>query len=274
MDQGGESVTIFKIPHIQGVEVLFGRGITNAFKRHIHKTYIIGIIEHGQRIFSLPQDDIHVLKNEIFLLNPGQTHGCRSQNPSGHSYSVLSIAPELLITLASQISDSPCTPGFKAVRCKDPMLSEKFRGFLKTIHHPESDIHLEGDFYALTAHILIHHSEIAEPMTVPEISGESLDKVFRFMTRHYSENLSLRQLADLVYLSPFHFQREFTRKVGISPHEYLQGIRIGVARERLMQSRNLAAIALETGFYDQSHFCRVFKKIVGISPGKFRQCNR
>ncbi|MCP4106994.1 MAG: AraC family transcriptional regulator [Desulfobacteraceae bacterium] len=60
---------------------------------------------------------------------------------------------------------------------------------------------------------------------------------------------------------------------GVSPNEYLIQFRIKKAREFLLQGVSLTDTALDTGFTDQSHFTRFFKRIVGVSSGKYLRHN-
>ncbi len=89
---------------------------------------------------------------------------------------------------------------------------------------------------------------------------------------HYGESLDIKRLAKLAGVSQSQFERRFNRIFGTTPIEYLLRVRIAAARTMLENTdRTIADIACETGFYDHSHFTRTFKKIVGISPGKYRK---
>ncbi|MEW6665176.1 MAG: helix-turn-helix domain-containing protein [Thermodesulfobacteriota bacterium] len=72
-------------------------------------------------------------------------------------------------------------------------------------------------------------------------------------------------------LSEFHLLRSFRAVVGLPPHAYLIQRRIDYARSHLSRRLPIVQVGLETGFTDQSHFTRWFKKIVGITPGQYRR---
>lgn len=97
-------------------------------------------------------------------------------------------------------------------------------------------------------------------------------KVTEFVAIHYAQPLSMQELADQLDLSVSQLQREFKRLFGISPGQYLQEVRVGVAR-RLLESghESLANIAAQCGFYDQSHFTRQFKTSMGMTPLAYRR---
>ena len=96
-------------------------------------------------------------------------------------------------------------------------------------------------------------------------------KALRFMYDNYGEHLELSQTADFVGLSPNYFSSLFHDTVGVSFKEYLNSIRVEASKQLLMSTEyDMADIAAAMGFPDQSYYCKVFKKITGMSPGKFR----
>jgi AraC family transcriptional regulator len=84
--------------------------------------------------------------------------------------------------------------------------------------------------------------------------------------------LSIRAVAPVLGVHPVHLSREFRRRFGQTVGEYVHKLRVRAACAALQDSdRPLADIAYATGFSDQSHFCRVFKSLLGSSPGQFRR---
>jgi AraC-like DNA-binding protein len=99
-----------------------------------------------------------------------------------------------------------------------------------------------------------------------------LRKVTEFMRANLSETLRLSQLAAISGLSTSYFGRAFKGSTGLPPHRWHLNLRIERARTMLADaSASLADVASATGFADQSHFTRVFSRIVGMSPGAWRR---
>jgi AraC-like DNA-binding protein len=85
-------------------------------------------------------------------------------------------------------------------------------------------------------------------------------------------DVSLSELALECGVSVTHFVRGFRRSTGTSPHQWLQGRRIGKAKALLSGSDlSLVEIALACGFSSQSHFSTAFKSSTGTSPGRWRR---
>ncbi len=97
-------------------------------------------------------------------------------------------------------------------------------------------------------------------------------KVVAFVTDHYRETIEVGDLAAQAGLSVSQLQREFSRHFGITPTSYVREVRVGMARH-LLETSDLpvSRIALECGFYDQSHFNHYFKALTGLTPLKYRQ---
>ena len=91
-----------------------------------------------------------------------------------------------------------------------------------------------------------------------------------FIEKHLSEPLTLADLADAACLSAGHFSRMFKLRTGRTPMAYIRWRRVEHAKHLLNdESTRAADIAIQLGFFDQSHFCRCFRQETGVSPGRY-----
>lgn len=89
---------------------------------------------------------------------------------------------------------------------------------------------------------------------------------------NYGERIEASDLARRANLSVSQLQREFQRLFGMSPADYLLRVRLLMARRALEQTTlPVGRIALDCGFYDQSHLTCTFRSATGLSPLKYRQ---
>ena len=92
-----------------------------------------------------------------------------------------------------------------------------------------------------------------------------------FLHGQFAEAVSLSSVAGLVGVHAAHLAKVFRRHYGCTLGDYVRRLRLDYASQLLARSeQNLSAIALAAGFYDQSHFARLFKHRFGVTPGVFR----
>lgn len=118
----------------------------------------------------------------------------------------------------------------------------------------------------------LHAYRLSRDVAHPDAIGyRKMRAAFDYIQAHYAETVKIDQLAQEAGMSISSFKREFKRVFEISPGEYLQTIRLNAVRTMLETTdASLATIAAETGFFDQSHLTRIFKKHRGMSPGQYR----
>lgn len=96
-------------------------------------------------------------------------------------------------------------------------------------------------------------------------------RALSYMSKHYSAQITLETVAEEAGLSPSYFSTLFRQVVGVSFREQLCRIRVEESKQLLTSTDySLTDIAVAVGFADQSYFCKVFKRIVGMTPGKYR----
>ena len=104
------------------------------------------------------------------------------------------------------------------------------------------------------------------------LTRRKLTTIIDYIMANLHRSPTLEQMAALVSLSPYHFARQFKAATGLPPHQFLVTRRVERAQQILRGrgSLNLAEVAIGVGFSDQSQFCFHFKRIVGVTPGRFR----
>jgi transcriptional regulator GlxA family with amidase domain len=105
--------------------------------------------------------------------------------------------------------------------------------------------------------------------SVATVSSAKIKRAQDYIQEHCARNISLRALAAQVELSPYHLVRSFRKHYGIPPHVYLMQARVERAQLLLRSGMSLAEVAIRTGFVDQSHFTRHFKRFSGVTPGQY-----
>ena len=107
-----------------------------------------------------------------------------------------------------------------------------------------------------------------------EAPGEyrRLTPALEFVLERFGDRITVGDIAKKAHLSVSHLQREFQRIFGMTPSDYLLRVRLLMARRRLEQTNEpIGKLALDCGFYDQSHFTRAFRRATGLRPLDYRR---
>lgn len=143
---------------------------------------------------------------------------------------------------------------------------EAAASLLKTLidHHFNSDLHGQIEFRLPTAKIETHQENYSKK--------EEICKAISYINKNYARDLTIKEVADHVYLSPFHFSRVFKNEIHVNFNTYLNQQRIKQAKNLLTQSSlSVNAISKEIGFSQTSYFCKIFRSFVGTTPAKYRK---
>ena len=136
-----------------------------------------------------------------------------------------------------------------------------------TTSHMERESRLLGLLHA----VLKYCSDSPPPETELGKEHKAVSLVKEALQAHPEYDHTLTDLAALTQLNKHYLHEVFKRDVGLTPDQYLKGVRIIRAKELLAQGRALVEVAFEAGFCDQSHLNRVFKKYVQVTPGRFQR---
>jgi AraC family transcriptional regulator len=233
--------------------------------RHTHEDSHFCFILDGAYITSARNVD-KICSPATLLFNPeGTTHQDRFYSRGGRFFTVSISAENLnrvrdgidLIDHATGLSDFEAT--WLATRLyRESRIPDQF-----------SPLIMEG-----MAIELLGHS--ARKLKSPAISRPRwLEMAHELIHDCCTENLSVKEIARIVGVHPFHLTRTFRKYYGCSTAEYLRSCRLKTAAALLRDSLfPLADIALECGFSDQSQFTKSFKKGTGMTPGEFRETFR
>lgn len=103
-------------------------------------------------------------------------------------------------------------------------------------------------------------------------ASDTILPVLQFIYRNYSRHIAVEDLADTAHLSVSRFHKLFKTRLKTSPMEYVKGVRLAEAC-RMLREHDLTVgqIAIRTGFCDQFHLSREFKKRFGSSPRQYRK---
>ena len=202
----------------------------------------------------------------IVFGNAGESFGCRHIDPAGNRRSVIALSAEILAEVADDCGFED--PAFRLAVLPPSRRAASLYG---AIRQAAAGVLAEDGVLELIGAALRISRDVQPPLIAPTERGRVL-AVARLLDSAYDEPLSLADMASSAQLSLYHFVRVFRAVVGDSPRQYLIGVRLRAAANRLLDTREpITSIALDVGFNDISHFNATFRRAFGASPGTWRK---
>ncbi|WP_370198028.1 AraC family transcriptional regulator [Roseibium sp.] len=263
-----EADRIHVAPPEEGIERIDARFHGNGFTPHRHDTYAIGLTMSGVQTFSYRGEKRASLPGQVIVIHPDELHDGGAGTERGLRYRMIYIPPELICeTLAA--SGNPRLPFIGS-----PVISDA--GFRKDLADALTDIdHEMGPFrrdclIADLAACLARHADDCMA-GVSSLNWPSLKACAEYLREGCADRIAMEELEDLAQMDRFSLSRQFRKVFGTSPHRYLVMRRLEKAKTELRQGASLADAAFASGFADQSHLTRHFKRTFGMTPGHWRQ---
>jgi AraC-like DNA-binding protein len=267
-----ERVKLWRPPELGGVELLRAHYVTQTFNRHTHDGFAVGVIEEGALGFYYHGENVIAPAGMVNLVNPGEVHTGHAATRGGWTYRMFYLDASLLQNAACEMTDRrESIPFFR----EGVLCDETLAGALRTLHvgletGQLSRLEVESRFLDVLTQLIGRHAE-PKPILRP-VSREpaAVKRARKYIEACYAENVSVQELASIARLSPFHFIRVFQKQTGMPPHAYLMQTRLRRAQALLDQGWRIVDAAYETGFADQSHLTKHFKRTLGYTPGQYR----
>lgn len=98
-----------------------------------------------------------------------------------------------------------------------------------------------------------------------------IEKTTQYIYDNIDENISTKDICDHLNLSSTYVFNIFKKELAITPHTFILNLKISKAKKLLENRDDICKIALDLGFYDQSHLNRVFKKYTSVTPYEYRK---
>ena len=202
----------------------------NMTQSHFHDFFELYYLLEGERMHMIEGEIYHLTANDFVLFPPHIMHHSYGEKDMPFKRIVLYFSPDLIA------NDTICQ-----------LLSEKELLFVNEGYIPNQILSL---LLSLTHEI--------------DVPGKYHDA---YIHNHYMEDISVNQLAEILYVSPYHLCHEFKNATGKTIIQYLNTTRILHAQRLMLETDyNITQISREVGFSNLTHFNRTFKKITGVAP--------
>lgn len=265
-----EFIKFCRVPEFQHLELYSGTNVVRSVSRHIHLFFSLGVGEGGIRTHVFKGATHYITPGSIVVVNIGEVHSGGATDTRGYSSRSIRIDMDFLRWLISLITGREQeTVFFSQPVIHDRTLYQQILYLHTVLDQPVSKLEKECRLLDTLSRLIARHA--CERPEYAALGNECtpVRRVCNYLNESFAENVSLERLASIADLSPFHLARVFTKEIGVPPHIYQTQIRLRRALDLLALGKPISQVAVETGFYDQSHFTRAFKAKFGITPGQY-----
>lgn len=272
MTNSQEQAKIWRAPAMPNSDLMHAHYIRQQFAPHMHDRLAIGVVESGAYTYWYRGANHVAGQGAIVCCNPGEVHTGQTIAAEGWRYRMFYLDLDVLQQLTSQIADRTWhMPYFTDTVIDDAAAADQLRVLHTATERNEP--RLTQDTQALTALATLLLRHVEERPTLPRLGDERapVARARAYIDDHFTQNITLDEIAAAAYLSPFHLVRVFRATVGLPPHAYLIQCRVHHARQLLAAGQSTADAATNAGFFDQSHLTRHFRRIIGVTPGRYRR---
>lgn len=254
-----------KLHNFGGLEIVSGRYREHPLPRHSHDALMLSLLRDGVQKVQYNGAAHYAGPGAIVAIPPHGVHGAEPTESDGWMFHSVNVPIEMLERIHPEGASFCCEPVLE-----DAQLSRLLEHLLRCL--PMGDT-LQRDL-ALSEMLNYFFGTHAKVADVPEYrltEKRAVEVSKEYLYDNLDRNVTLDELSKAARMDKFLLVRCFTEILGISPHAWHVQCRFQKSVELLSRGKRIADVAAATGFTDQSHLTRVFKKMTGITPGTYRR---
>jgi len=251
-----------------GVELFSARFRGEAYRKHRHDTYAIGVTDSGVQVFDY-RGAVHAsTPGQVVVLYPDEVHDGRAGTGAGFGYRIVYVEPALLADAVRTLRGRP----FQLPFVSEPVSTNArlSRAVDTAFRAPLESLAVDSLIVDLALGLMDGARGGSSSSLSRRVDIEAVERARQFLDAEKTRVVHSRELESITGLTRYDLARQFRIRLGTSPYRYLLMRRLEFARERIHRERPLAEVALDAGFADQAHFTRAFRSTFGLTPGRYR----
>lgn len=258
---------------VGGIELMYASYRWHRFPLHFHDSYSIGVSVRGGLAFDF-RGSKHVADSGVIsAIDPGEVHNAYPAMDGGWTFLCLLVPPEIVRSLMAQAGAGRTLPSFTTRVIEDGEMARRLTRLHRALETSPDSLERQSLCVATLVELLRRHTTARKdaPEERVRLEPRAVSRAREFLRECYAERIPLELVSTIVGLSPYHFLRVFRSTVGLTPHAYLNQVRVSQAMKMLANGVPAVQVAQSCGFCDQSHFVRLFKQHLGLTPGRYQQ---
>jgi len=251
-----------------GVELFSAWFAGEAYQKHRHDTYAIGMTDSGVQVFDY-RGAVHAsTPGQVVVLYPDEVHDGRAGSEQGFGYRIVYVEPFLLADAVRTLLGRPSPLPFVS----EPVSTSArlSRAIDAAFRAPLESLAVDSLIVDLAHGLLAAAHGGAGSTSTRRVDVRAIERARQFLEAEKTRVVHSRELESVTGLTRYDLSRQFRIVLGTSPYRYLLMRRLEFAREQIHRRRALVEVACDAGFGDQAHFTRAFRSAFGLTPAQYR----
>lgn len=235
---------------------------------HLHHGYTISIVEDGILPVNFREFKLDLKPGDFLILGPDVPHNFNFSPQMGRcSYRTVFVKEEYL---SNELKTAIARENLTISCFSDLTMWEDYLNIQRGIESgSESDI---GEIIGRSEKLLSRMPDFVLSRML--VRSPHILTVKEYLKDNFAAAPNIEELAKIAHISPFYLMRLFKEEIGLSPHAYINQLRINKAKEMIEDGMPLLQITYELGLTDQSHFSKTFLKVTGVNPVHYGNIQR
>ncbi|WP_321836496.1 AraC family transcriptional regulator [Pseudomonas kulmbachensis] len=257
-----------QLPFIEARSIADGRKV--CYARHSHEIFSIGAITSGCCNYLHEKTCHSISAGTVVLMNPGDVHACNPLDDQPWSYVMLYVDAQWLAGIEQGFAEeaSEVFQPVAATHTQSAALFNGLTGLYAQLVDPHRDVLAKHEAAVLFFSSM--QQELGRSVALRKPANVRVERAAEYIDEHFLRTIRLQDICAAASLSEAYLIRAFEQRYHMTPHAYLINRRIQHAQTQLREGALIADIAQQTGFADQAHFQRVFKKHLAATPGQYK----
>ena len=264
--------SIFKVEKLPFVELRYISEVTSCDKKHQHHDLTLTAIKDGN-INILFNEKVDSLKpNAVSIVNPSEVH-CATLSPiKSFGCYVLYLNKEWCEEIQKSLFNQSSFLRVEISLVQNSAIYNEFISICnKLFMNDISNLEKEEKLIDFMSKLFLEFCNANENKDIDTKNSKTAKKIKKYLKANIENDISLQDISKYMKLSTIHILRVFKKEFGLPIHSYILNEKVHLAKELLSQNMSISEVAQSSGFFDQSHLNKSFKRVFQLTPKEYQK---